>query len=79
MKAICKHCNHKETIGTRLGGKLGLGLAGALLGTAAVKKHPFVTLLCIGGGALLGHAIDTSVLPNCPSCKVALQVANAAF
>ncbi|MBZ4419052.1 hypothetical protein [Myxococcus sp. RHSTA-1-4] len=76
-KAICTTCNHTQTtdhLGARLGGKLGLAAAGIMLGATVAKKNPLLPILFGVGGALLGHAVDTNVLPTCPSCRVALQL-----
>lgn len=57
-----------------MGGKIAFGLGAAALGAGAAKKHPLGMLAIVALGAAIGHMVDTNVLPNCPSCKVALQL-----
>ncbi len=76
MKAKCPCCGRTENLGARVFGKLGLGAGATLLGVSAMKKNPLLGALFAAGGALLGHALDTHVLPNCPSCRVALKAVN---
>ncbi len=37
MIAKCPHCHHKVDLGTRVGGKLGLAAAGAMLGAGGLS------------------------------------------
>jgi hypothetical protein len=79
MIAKCPCCKHKVDVGTRVGGKLGLATAGAMLGAGALKKNPLLTLALVAGGAMLGNWVDNNVLPDCPSCRVALQLVSNAI
>ncbi|WNG41544.1 hypothetical protein F0U61_53585 [Archangium violaceum] len=79
MIAKCPCCKYKVDVGTKVGGKLGLAAAGAMLGANVFKKEPLMTLALIAGGAMLGNWVDNNVLPDCPSCRVALQLVNNAI
>ncbi|MBN1205701.1 MAG: hypothetical protein JXB05_12350 [Myxococcaceae bacterium] len=52
-------------------------VASMWLGEDALKKRPLAVLSLCVFAVLLGHALDTQVLPNCPPCRVALQTANS--
>ena len=57
-----------------IGGKIGGGVAGAALAAGLKTKHPLLAGLIVLGGVALGHKlIDQELIPNCPSCGVALQ------
>jgi hypothetical protein len=76
MYACCTKCGRSEMLGTRVMGKLAFVAGTALLGSRATKKHPLLMLALGVGGALLGHWVDTKILPNCPTCRVALKAVN---
>lgn len=78
MIGKCPSCKKTQDLGERIFGKLGGLLAGSLLGGGA-SKHPLGVALGIIGGVGLGHLIDTRLLPNCPSCGVALELIDEAI
>jgi hypothetical protein len=47
-----------------------------LLGEDAVNKRPLAVMVLCVLGLVAGHLLDTHVLPNCPSCRVALKAVN---
>jgi len=69
MNVLCPNCG--ATVGEQLGGKLGLGLAAALLGS---RVNPAVAVLFGLLGAAIGHRyIDTSIR-TCPQCGTVLRI-----
>jgi predicted RNA-binding Zn-ribbon protein involved in translation (DUF1610 family) len=75
IKAFCPTCGVVErTIAQQIGGKITFGLAGAALGTRAVKD-PMVSLICALAGLAVGHYIDQQVSRTCPQCGTLLQIA----
>jgi hypothetical protein len=78
MIAKCTSCGHTKDLGARVGFKLGLSAAGLVFGASAAK-HPAAAVGLGVLGGLIGHALDTNILPNCPSCGVVLQLVSAAI
>lgn len=64
-------------VGAQLGCKSGIGLARGLFSEATLRKNPVLLLIFAGGGALLGHKLDTQVLPNYPSFRMVLEAVNS--
>lgn len=77
MQARCRNCKKNVDLGARVGWKLGVATTGLVLGRGA-SKHPLGFILAGLAGLAIGHAIDTQVLPNCPTCRAALEVINEA-
>jgi hypothetical protein len=76
-KAKCTNCGHTQHLGEKVGWKIAMAAGGAALGAGAMKKHPLAMLGLGLLGAAVGHAMDTNLLPNCPNCRVALQLVNS--
>lgn len=53
-----------------------MAAAGAALG-GGFTRHPFGILLGAVAGAVIGHAIDSAVIPRCQACGVALNLVNS--
>jgi uncharacterized protein (UPF0212 family) len=71
MNVSCPNCG--ATIGEQIGGKLGLGLAGALLGS---RVNTFAALIFAGLGTLIGHLYIDTAIRTCPQCGTALRIIN---
>ena len=69
---FCPNGHGTFNIAKKVFGKVGGALAGAAAGGAL--KNPVAVVLGIVTGVAIGHYIDESVLPKCPTCQVALQV-----
>jgi hypothetical protein len=69
MNVTCPNCD--ATIGEQIGGKLGLGLAGALLGS---RVNPFAVLIFASLGALIGHIYIDTAIRTCPQCGTVLKI-----
>jgi hypothetical protein len=76
MIANCPQCNQHFDLGERVGMKVGGTLLGAALGGSS--RNVWVALAGAALGAWLGHELDKTILPECPSCRVVLQILNAA-
>jgi hypothetical protein len=66
----------KEFLGVRVVPKLTLRAVRKLLGEDAWEKNRMAVLALWLLGLVAGHLLDTHVLPNCPSCRVALKAVN---
>ncbi len=71
MNVSCPHCG--ATVGEQIGGKLGLALAGVLLGS---RVHPLAALAFGFLGALVGHQYIDATIRICPKCGAVLRIAN---
>jgi hypothetical protein len=71
MNISCPHCG--ATVGEQIGGKFGLAIAGALLGS---RMSPAAAFLFALGGALVGHYYIDRVIRRCPQCSLVFRVAN---
>ncbi len=69
MKVVCLNCG--TTVGEQIGGKLGIGLAAALLGS---RVNPTVALLFGLAGMLAGHYYIDSAIRRCTQCGVVLRI-----
>jgi hypothetical protein len=72
MSANCPNCGFK--IGKQLGGKLGLGLAAALVGS---RINPAVGLLAGIIGAAIGHRYIDAAIYKCPTCGGVFRLAES--
>lgn len=59
-----------------VGAKIGGAALGAYFGERATD-HWLGMLLGILVGGAIGHVIDVSVLPGCPTCRIALEALNS--
>lgn len=71
MNVSCPRCG--ATVGEQIGGKLGLALAGAVLGN---RVHPLAALAFGLLGAIVGHRYIDSTIRICPKCGFAFRIAN---
>jgi hypothetical protein len=69
MNVSCPNCG--VTVGEQIGGKLGLALAGTLLGS---RVHPLAALAFGFLGALAGHQYIDSTIRICPKCGTVLRI-----
>ena len=69
MNVSCPNCG--ATVGEQIGGKLGLGLAGVLLGS---RVNPAAALVFGLLGALLGHRYIDTAIRTCPQCGTVLRI-----
>ncbi len=69
MNVSCPNCG--ATVGEQIGGKLGLGLATALLGS---RVNPAVAVLFGLFGALVGHYYIDAAFRTCPQCGTVLRI-----
>jgi predicted RNA-binding Zn-ribbon protein involved in translation (DUF1610 family) len=72
MNVSCPNCG--ATIGEQIGGKLGLGLAGALLGS---RVNPLAAVIFGCFGAAMGHLYIDTAVRTCPECGTVLRIINA--
>jgi outer membrane lipoprotein SlyB len=72
---VCPQCARQVEIGSLVGAKLGGAAVGAYVGDRATDHWLGVLAGALIGGAI-GHVIDKAVLPSCPMCRVALEIAN---
>jgi ribosomal protein S27AE len=71
MNISCPNCG--ATVGEQIGGKLGVGVAGALLGS---RVNPAAALLFGMVGVLVGHYYIDRVIRTCPQCGMVLRIAD---
>jgi xanthosine utilization system XapX-like protein len=69
MNVSCPNCG--ATVGEQIGGKLGLGLAAALLGS---RVNPAVALVFGLLGAWVGHQYIDTAVRTCPQCGTILKI-----
>jgi hypothetical protein len=69
MKVSCPNCG--ATVGEQIGGKLGVGLAGALFGS---RVNPAATLAFGLLGVLVGHIYIDKAIRTCPQCGTVLRI-----
>ena len=74
---VCPNCQGQYNIGAQVLGKLGGMLIGGAAGGAT--RDPWAAWPAWYSGALIGHVIDESVLPNCPECGTVLELIGEAF
>jgi hypothetical protein len=74
MTAKCPSCGSTQNLGTRVLGKLAMPAVVAVFGRNAFKRHAITMVLLELGALAFGHYLDTNVLPNCPTCQVAMEV-----
>jgi hypothetical protein len=70
---VCPQCAQQFEIGARVGAKIGGAALGAYVGNRATEHWLGVLAGAVIGG-VVGHVIDRTVLPTCPTCRVALEV-----
>jgi len=63
MHVSCPNCG--ATVGEEIGGKLGVALAGAYLGS---RVNPMASIAFGILGAMLGHVLIDSQIRKCPRC-----------
>lgn len=72
MNVSCPNCG--VTVGEQIGGKLAIGLAGALLGS----RMNLAAALTFGLlGALVGHRYIDTAFRTCPQCGTVLRIIGA--
>ena len=71
MNVSCPNCS--ATVGEQIGGKLGLAVAGGLLGS---RMSPPAAFLFALGGALLGHYYIDRAIRTCPQCGLVFRIAD---
>jgi len=71
MNVSCPNCGF--TVGEQIGGKLGLGLAGVLLGA---RVHPLAAIAFGLLGVAAGHQYIDSTIRRCPRCGLIFRIAN---
>jgi hypothetical protein len=69
MNVVCPNC--RATVGEQIGGKVGLGLAAAVLGS---RVNPGVSLLFGLLGAIIGHRYIDTAIRTCPQCGTVLRI-----
>ena len=69
MNISCPNCG--STVGEQIGGKLGVGLAAALLGS---RVNPATVLLFGLVGAWVGHQYIDAAIRKCPQCGTVLRI-----
>jgi xanthosine utilization system XapX-like protein len=69
MNVSCPNCG--ATVGEQIGGKLGIGLAAALLGS---RVNPAAALVFGLLGALVGHQYIDRAIRTCPQCGMVLRI-----
>jgi outer membrane lipoprotein SlyB len=72
MKATCPQCSKTTDLGARVGLKVGAAVGVTLIG--GTSKSWLGALLGAALGGVVGHAIDTNVLPSCEVCQVVLRL-----
>ncbi len=71
------HLSPQPKVGAQLGCKSGIALARHYFSEDTLRRNPGLLLIFAGGGALLGHRLDTHVLPNYPSFRMVLEAVNS--
>ncbi len=69
MNVSCPNCG--ATVGEQIGGKLGVALAGVLLGS---RVNPVAALLLGLLGAAIGHRYVDTAIRTCPQCGAVLRI-----
>ena len=62
-------------VGQQVAGKLVFSIAYLLL-SASTLKNPYVVLLLVVLGFLMGNEIDKEIAKKCPQCSAALAIVN---
>jgi len=69
MHVQCPNCG--TTVGEQVGGKLGVAVAGVILGS---RMNPAAAILFGILGALVGHVFIDQRLRTCPQCGALLRI-----
>lgn len=71
MSVSCPNCG--TTVGEQIGGKVGLAVAGGLLGS---RVSPAAAVLFTLGGAMAGHYFIDRAIRTCPQCGLVFRIAD---
>jgi hypothetical protein len=69
MNVSCPNCG--ADVGEQIGGKLGLALAGGVMGS---RVSPAAALIFGLMGAVLGHYYIDAAIRTCPQCRAVFRI-----